>query len=318
MSANPLTTEDLARIPFNKITIIRLKDSLKQYKIKFKSNIRKQDLFDLLKKSLYESFMVKLSGKNVHVIKIQKCIRGKSIRKKIKYRGPGYFKRSLCTNDTDPISMEEINDIPDEHFISVLEEKLVYGYHLFSLGGMFKEGSYKSPYTRKEFSKELIEYVNNLYEIEIKKEENNSPQHSQETYEEKTASRIFNFFHKCYLITGTFVDEQWFIDLDRKSLANFYIGMEDLWNYRANLTTQMKEKYIPSNVLPTIFNKIADMKSYKYNKLQMQNIILDDFEKFINYPKDEDKNTTIMWILTVFVDISPVAQMNLPQLVQPY
>ena len=32
------------------------------------------------------------------------------------------------------------------------------------------------------------------------------------------------------------VDEKWFLELDRRKLIKLYVGIEDIWNFRAGLT----------------------------------------------------------------------------------
>ena len=53
------------------------------------------------------------------IVKIQKIFRGKLQRSFWKdMRGPAYLNRSLCVNETDFLSMEEIKDIPINQFFS--------------------------------------------------------------------------------------------------------------------------------------------------------------------------------------------------------
>ena len=49
MKKRILTRDDFEKLSFNKITIPQIKSTLKNYEIKFKSNIRKKDLYDILK-----------------------------------------------------------------------------------------------------------------------------------------------------------------------------------------------------------------------------------------------------------------------------
>ena len=47
-----LNQDELNKLSFNKIRIIDLKHSLRENRIKFKANLRKQDLYNLLKNNL--------------------------------------------------------------------------------------------------------------------------------------------------------------------------------------------------------------------------------------------------------------------------
>ena len=52
-----LTRADLNVLKFNKIKIIDLKHSLRENSVRFKANLRKQDLYNLLKDSLYDNYL---------------------------------------------------------------------------------------------------------------------------------------------------------------------------------------------------------------------------------------------------------------------
>ena len=58
---------------------------------------------------------LKLSANSV---KLQKLIRGFLLRTHNHYRGPAYYNRSLCNNDTDFYSYDSIDDINDKYFYS--------------------------------------------------------------------------------------------------------------------------------------------------------------------------------------------------------
>lgn len=316
MKKRILTQEDFEKMSFNKVTIPQIKSTLKSLNIKYKSNIRKKDLYDILKNYFYKD---KYDNNDIIKIKIiQNRWKRKKLFKNIKSLGVGYFNRELCSNDTEFASLQEIKEIPNKLFISMVENNKVYGFDITSLGEMFEENIYTNPYTQQEFSKKFINNVTekyNIYQKSLKSNEPTSP--IKLTPEEKQNNRIFKFFHECYLISGNFVNDEWFKELNRLELIKFYEGVEDIWNFRANLTKEMKEKYIPSNII--VFDKLSEARSLKYNKQGLQSLLLDDFEKFLKYPKnDEDKITTTMWILTAFVDVSQIAQVNLPQLIQMY
>ena len=69
-----LTRADLNVLKFNKIKIIDLKHSLRENSVRFKANLRKQDLYNLLKDSLYDNYL--------NDIDINKLLKIQSITKK--------------------------------------------------------------------------------------------------------------------------------------------------------------------------------------------------------------------------------------------
>ena len=73
------------------------------------------------------------------IIKIQKWMRCKLIQLHdniIRLRGDAYYNRSLCVNDTDFVSLDDIqnkNAIPDNKFISFIDKdnsNYIYGFHI--------------------------------------------------------------------------------------------------------------------------------------------------------------------------------------------
>ena len=304
-----LTRADLNVLKFNKIKIIDLKHSLRENSVRFKANLRKQDLYNLLKDSLYDNYLNDIDINKL--LKIQSITKKWLVNRTIQLKGYAYFNRKLCHNESDPISLETIDEIPNKFFFSYKDELngLTYGFNILSIFEQIKEGDYLNPYTRNEYDKETIlrvkKYGNLLKET---KDENKPKEEVDIDY------RAFNVFHKFQLLSNIMVDEKWFLELDRRKLIKLYVGIEDIWNFRAGLTPAMKLNYLPENI--TIFQKVHDVAALKFTKPELQKILLDDFEKLITYPQGDNKNTAIMWILTGLVEVSGEAANNLPQLVQ--
>ena len=86
--------------------------------------------------------------------------------------------------------------------------------------------------------------------------------------------KAHHIFHRIDIL-GNYTDVNWFLDLNLYQLKTLYKEAEDIWNYRAqHLTAEIKRKHIPNN-------DAFKLKPYKINamtnKLQIQNIILDEF-----------------------------------------
>lgn len=302
-----LNQDELNKLSFNKIRIIDLKHSLRENRIKFKANLRKQDLYNLLKNNLYQDYISNIDIKNL--IKIQSFIRKYQVKKNIYLKGKAFYNRKLCHNDMDPITFETIDEIPDNYFFSYKDNTngLIYGFNILSIYEQVKKFKGFNPYTRNEYSKETIERVRKYGSL--LKETNTQNQNL--TLEQRT----FDIFHEFQLITNMVtIDEKWFLDLDRDKLIKLYSGIEDIWNYRAELSPVAKLNYIPQNI--TVFNRIHEVINKKFSKTEMIKLLLDEFEKFITYPQGDNKNTAVIWILTALVELSPEAASALPNLVQ--
>ena len=90
--------------------------------------------------------------------------------------------------------------------------------------------------------------------------------------------------------------------------------MEDLWNYRLNLTNSQKLNY-------TSDGKLFILNVHKFNKInskcKMSNIILDEFNRLVTEGKTEsDRSTACQWILSGLTLVNQDARNSLPWLFQ--
>ena len=86
-----------------------------------------------------------------YIIKIQKVFRGLLVKKYNSLHGPAAMKRKLCTNSTDFVTLEPIEEIIFNQFISYKDEDgFIYGFDITSLFNMFTKtnGVIKNPYNR--------------------------------------------------------------------------------------------------------------------------------------------------------------------------
>jgi hypothetical protein len=107
---------------------------------------------------------------------------------------------------------------------------------------------------------------------------------------------------------------KWLLELNLDSLKKLYKEMEDLWNYRLNLSNEEKKKYVSDGKLFTI--EIYKIKKIK-NKAKLSNIILNEFEKLVMGGQSfSDKSTACQWILSGLTLVHNDARETLPWLYQ--
>jgi len=267
-----ITKEIMNSKKFNKFTIPELKNSLKHYDIKFKSNIRKQDLYNLLNSNLFQREFNEIDSERKQIVDtkstlLQKHIRRFLVRNKIKKRGIGIYNREKCNNESDPFSLNDLVDIPSKELITYYdkEEKKYYGFEILSIYDLFyRANNYQNPFNKKDFSKEFIDNFKYYCENDkrflpnIKNDMYDVLDYGDSIKIKKLEDRTFDLFHKFHVTTGIpNIDfKYYFKDLNLRLLVKFYAEMVDLWNYRV-LENQnvdvFHKKYIPSNV--SIFNK---------------------------------------------------------------
>ena len=90
--------------------------------------------------------------------------------------------------------------------------------------------------------------------------------------------------------------------------------MEDIWNYRSNMTIESKKNIVENG---NVFNVPLNIIKLQKSKIKMQNIILNEFYRLINEGINrEEKKLGAILILTGLVEISIEAADALPHLIQ--
>ena len=249
--------EDLLKYNYN---IKQLKQIAKEYKLKLTGN--KSQLISRIYSYLHLSKII---------IKVQKIIRGHIQRKYINSHGPGFKNRSLCVNNFDFLSMDELTKIEDKQFYSFKDDDgFIYGFDVLSLYNLIDKsnGAVKNPFNQQLLSQKIIENfrtlirLSKMLKIELLTELSDitndvSPEKSIEL-------RALTLFQNMDAL-GNYTNVQWFLTLNKHQLIKFVRELVDIWQYRANISNEMKRaichptgnpfQTLPNyNVLQTIDN----------------------------------------------------------------
>ena len=255
--------------------IKQLKTICRHYKQKVSGN-KKQ----LLQRCY--NFM-RLSG---HCMLIQKLFRGYLQREYDKVRGPGYFKRNVCVNDTDFYSLEKITSIPRSQFFSFKsEDEFIYGFNICSLFNLILNSGMrtKNPYNRYELPADIVNKIRRQIRLShvlkipitivIKNDDDKiSPQ-------KKLEMRIIALFQKIDEL-GNYTNFTWFTALSRSQLVKYIRELADIWTYRAELSPIIKRNVCPPNGNPFIHFNIETINTITNDSLKrycitiMENIVI--------------------------------------------
>ena len=211
-----------------------LKRICRYYKVKLSGN--KSEISERLYNYLLKTFFI---------IKIQKKYRNHLILKYNKQHGPAFIKRNLCVNESDLLTLENLNDIPYNQFYSyVSNDNHVYGFDVVSLYTLVTRPGISplNPYTRSEFPNHVLLELNNLInlskilkihiDIEIEKDVIMS-------IEKQINSRTLALFQKIDEL-GNYTNIEWFTSLTPALLVKFIRELHDIWAYRAQLSDVAK------------------------------------------------------------------------------
>ena len=234
------TIRNYENIAFEKYSLKDLKYISKIYKLK--TTMKKEFLLANIKE-----FLVK----NAKAIKIQSMIRKWFVKNWIKSHGPAFYKRDLCVNDSDFLTMEKNDEINMIQFFSYEEEetnekKFIYGFDIMSVHNLLKKSENPlNPYNRKIFSSEtkkqirklivLSKIINIGLDLEIE---------SDIPIEKGFDFRCLDLFQTINEL-GNYSNHLWFSTLNRRAVTKFIRELNDVWFYRCQLTRETQQKICP-------------------------------------------------------------------------
>jgi len=246
-----------------------------------------------------------------YIVYIQKIYRGFSIRKLIKTRGISVYCRHLCNNDTDCLSLNDVTNIPNNEFYSYKDSKGIYwGFDIITIKECLN-AKMSNPYNTLDipiFVGKQLKCIEDIMNKEIKLEipifTNITIQVQQRCVELFQQMDALKNYTKC----------AWFLDLNSRLLKKLYKEMEDIWNYRLQLTKEDKLKYTKDGKLFAIeMHKISKIN----DKYKLSNLVLDEFEKLIcDGQTESDRATACQWILSGLTLVNQDARDTLPWLYQ--
>ena len=233
----------------NKYTIKQLKEITVHYKIKLMGASVKNEIIE----KIYDYF--KLYDK---AALIQKIWRKYLFKRYNCLRGPARFKRTICVNETDFFTMDSLSEIPYNQFFSFLDkDNTIYGFDIMSIYNLLKNGdTIKNPYNRNPFPSTVKKNLMTLDRLShLFKEPMNLDIHEGE---EKNAiisveNRIITLFHEMEHL-GNYTSHQWLLSLTHPDLMRFIYEINDIWNYRADLSELVKREICPDH--RTLFTRM--------------------------------------------------------------
>lgn len=290
--------------------IKQLKQIAKEHKLKITGN--KQQLVSRIYSYLYLSHLV---------IRVQKIIRGCLQRKYNNIHGPAFKNRSLCTNNFDFLSMDELTNIPNEQFFSFKDDDgFIYGFDILSLHNLIYKcnGAVKNPFNQQPLTSKVIENFRSLLRVSRVLKINILTELSDVTKEvsdkKSVELRALTLFQNIDAL-GNYSNSQWFLSLNRNQLIKFLRELVDIWQFRANLSNETKKAICHPSGNP--FQRLPN-----YNILQtidnldeVRKIILEIMEKLVNTGIDKDnKCLGAYYVLGAITLVNYEAATSLPWL----
>jgi len=223
-----------------KLNINSLKFFLKHYNLKITGN-----------KSILLSRLFNYFYLSNPAIKIQKLFRGHLQRKCNLYHGSAFFKRELCTNTNDFLTMDDLKELPFSQFFSYKDvDGFIYGFDIISLHNLYiKSGkNILNPYNRNKIPDDVYQNLKNVIrlskllkiDINIEIQDINMDISIKKSLE----LRILDLFQNINSL-GNYSEPTWFSTLNIQELHKFTRELFDIWEYRAQLTFETKKLIYP-------------------------------------------------------------------------
>tara|TARA_E500000178_G_scaffold147081_1_gene146744 strand:- start:3122 stop:3991 length:870 start_codon:yes stop_codon:yes gene_type:complete len=232
-----------------------------------------------------------------------------------------YYNESIqkLVNNEDFYTLETLDSIDKDYLFIIDDSGYKYGFDIRSFKKLI-DGTKENPYNRNIFSSKIIDSYNKRCEdLKIKKKGILFDQDNINlTCEQLHKQKILNIFQKIdaldVIASGTRIS--WFNELNMNQLKKLYGVMEDVWNYRSQLTQEQKIKIVPDN------NLFLHSKEYIHlindeNKKSLENIILDNMDKLISSGITiDEKKTGCYYILISLSEVNVKVVEDCPWLIQ--
>ena len=301
--------------------VSQLRSIAKHYKLSTSGNK------DYLKKRLFNFLYY-----SYNIIIVQKYVRYFLTKKYIKCHGPAFYNRSLCSNDVDFCTLDNLNAIRYNQFISFTDNNShIYGFDIKSLYNLFiksdnaKKNSNSNsnlsnvlnPFTNVFFShsilEQLLEYIRltKLLELEL---DLNYDELIIVSLNKQLEMKILTLFQRIDSL-GNYTNIKWFMELDKYGLIHFIRELADIWNYRANLTQETKRAIVPPSGNPFHSDHININNLPQYNFIQIKKYSIQIIDLMIN--KGINETSCVLgsyYVLCALTMVSSDAADSLPWL----
>jgi hypothetical protein len=327
-------------------TIKQLREIANHHKIKLKGISVKTDILARIYNyfKLYDSAFV-----------IQKAWRQYLFRHYNRIKGPARFKRSLCVNDTDFFTMDDIKDIPYNQFFSFKDyDNTIYGFDIMSIYNLFDKSYDKitNPYNRNPFPRLVkknmmkIIWLSKLFKdkIQLRMDVDNDTTNTNQSISILDVPLDINT-HIASIVTntnmnapvmnapvmtiehrimtlfhdmdllGNYTHASWLLDLTQVQLVRFVLELNDIWSFRAGLSDQAKRNICPA--YRDLFRMLYVIDMRIAPRTILRELALDIIEKLVRNGSNRDhKCLGTNYVLCALTMVSHQAAEALPWLYQ--
>ena len=283
-----------------------IKFTLKQNGLNNKG--KKKELIERLKFHYNKHYYVKHIDK---ILLLQSQFR--KIRPQLSHKNKLEF-----INSEDFYTLEDLSSIDkDLLFYFIDEDKYKYGFDIRSFKKLIENGCI-NPYNRNKIPQSAIIKMNKQLEYLKSKKKIKKERKPKFTPDQIFNNKLVSVFQKMDMmnVSAGGVPIHWFTNLSFLQLKNYYRVLEDIWNYRAELSLEKKKEIVPNNnIFKHNMNVILNLSVNK--KRYLENIILNEIDILISSsPNEIHRNTGCYYTLIALTEVSPECAAAMPWLAQ--
>ena len=254
--------------------------------------LSKKEIFSIVSEIIRKVKIYDLEESHKYIANIQRMFRG--FRERHRYR---------CHNDEDFFTFESMRDIPAIYYFTYKDNQgFRWGFDLRSLKKLVEMG-YPNPYTTEPIPSEIIQDIKER--LQTLSSQGTPLTVVDEIVQDKTAiikQKTVDLFSKIEQ-AGYSCNISWFLDLDIPRLRELYKQLEDIWNYRSQLTREMRREICPPN--GRVFSvPIVEIMNYPTKEL-LQDCLLGEISKFSQSPIESNQKLGYMYFMIGLGYVSP-------------
>ena len=227
---------------------------------------------------------------NTYARKIQAFWKARYNRALAKERGPGYFIRSLCHNETELASFEPLENVPNVYFFTLREGKRIWGFDIRTLVFQYEEGGkLENPYTKEMCPVEVLEKFKRCVD-KLKKRK--MPLHYEHltnlTPKQSWNLRVLDICLQLDML-GYRIATHWFADLSIEQQKRLYSTLYNLWN---SLPSGNRNTIVPvSSELGELFKWVPEKIQLKTCMDSVRRTNLNVIERMISSASQQSDRT---------------------------
>ena len=258
-------------------------------------------------------------------IRLHALVMGWWTRYTIQAKGIGYYLPHTWSNDVDPVTMDNVNtELPSIYKFMYMcptprnSKPRVFVFDVRSLYVLFREKHFTNPFDNVEkFDKPAIHRVNVRY-THLKSRGiplldcTNPP--SKRVKRQTIKERVVLICAEMDRLDYS-TNVEWLLDLNLNQIVRWYQRCEDIWNYRAQLTSDQRRAIAPGlgSVFPSR-NRIRRTRCHS----EAMHIMLDAMEKLITTGITEaDRVLGVLYTLSALTECSETFREAYSYLYQP-